>query len=189
MVATVQDPPRLDIRVIGVTAGVLCAVCGLLGMPIVRRLPLGLAGFCAGAIAGGFLVRGSAYAGPKAALEAMSEALAAEVASLGIKVTIVEPGPYGTDWSGDSAVHTEPISAYEPVREARRAGAAARTPTDPAVTAQVILTLVDSEQPPLRLFIGPYPYPVAEKVYQDRLATWNEWRWLAEQAVPVTQKG
>jgi hypothetical protein len=63
MVATVQDPPRLDIRVIGVTAGVLCAVCGLLGMPIVRRLPLGLAGFCAGAIAGGFIVRGSAYAG------------------------------------------------------------------------------------------------------------------------------
>jgi NAD(P)-dependent dehydrogenase (short-subunit alcohol dehydrogenase family) len=129
------------------------------------------------------------YNASKWALEGLSEALAAEVAPLGLTLTIVEPGPYGTDWSGDSAVHTEPISAYEPVREARRAGAAARTPTDPAVTAQVILTLVDSEQPPLRLFIGPYPYPVAEKVYQDRLATWNEWRWLAEQAVPVTQKG
>jgi hypothetical protein len=97
-------------------------------------------------------------------------------------VTIVEPGPYGTDWSGGSAVHTAPIEAYEPVREARRSGAAARTPADPSVTAKVILQLVDAEQPPLRLFVGSYPYPVAEKVYQNRLATWQEWRWLAEQA-------
>jgi len=52
----------------------------------------------------------------------------------------------------------------------------------PTVTAKVILQLVDAEQPPLRLFVGSYPYPVAEKVYQNRLATWQEWRWLAEQA-------
>ena len=125
------------------------------------------------------------YNASKWALEGLSEALAAEVAPLGLKVTILEPGPYGTDWSGDSAVHTEAIAAYEPVREARRAGAAARAPADPAVTAQVVLKLVDSEEPPLRLFVGPYPYAVAEKTYQDRLATWREWRWLAEQAVPA----
>ncbi|KKK07587.1 SDR family NAD(P)-dependent oxidoreductase [Micromonospora sp. HK10] len=125
------------------------------------------------------------YNASKWALEGLSEALAAEIAPLGVKLTIVEPGPYATDWSTDSAVHTDPIAAYEPVREARRAGAAARTPADPAVTAQVILTLADTAQPPLRLFLGPYPYPVAEKVYQDRLATWHEWRWLAEQAAPA----
>jgi hypothetical protein len=71
------------------------------------------------------------------------------------------------------------------VWEARRAGTAARTPADPAVTAQVIMTLVDSDRPPLRLFVGPYPYSVAEKTYHDRLETWREWRWLAEQAVPT----
>jgi hypothetical protein len=86
-------------------------------------------------------------------------------------------------------VHTEPIAAYEPVREARRAGSAARAPADPALTAQVILKLVDSEEPPLRLFVGPYPYAVAEKTYQDRLETWREWRWLAEQAVPGSEGG
>ncbi|MEV7326668.1 SDR family NAD(P)-dependent oxidoreductase [Micromonospora sp. NPDC093244] len=124
------------------------------------------------------------YNASKWALEGLSEALSAELAPLGPKVTIVEPGPYGTDWSGDSAVHTEPIAAYEPVRQARRAGATARTPDDPALTAGVILQLVDAEEPPLRLFLGPYPYRLAETLYRDRLATWNDWRWLAEQAAP-----
>jgi NAD(P)-dependent dehydrogenase (short-subunit alcohol dehydrogenase family) len=68
------------------------------------------------------------YNASKWALEGLSEALSAELAPLGPKVTIVEPGPFGTDWSGDSAVHTEPIGAYEPVRQARRARAASRTP-------------------------------------------------------------
>lgn len=124
------------------------------------------------------------YNASKWALEGLSEALSAELAPLGPKVTIVEPGPYGTDWSGDSAVHTEPIVAYEPVRQARRAGASARTPDDPALTAGVILQLADAEEPPLRLFLGPYPYPLAETLYRNRLATWNDWRWLAEQAAP-----
>jgi hypothetical protein len=63
MIVTVQDPPRLDPRGIVVTLGVVCAVAGLIGVPVVRRLPLALAGFCAGAVAGGLFVRGSAYAG------------------------------------------------------------------------------------------------------------------------------
>jgi NAD(P)-dependent dehydrogenase (short-subunit alcohol dehydrogenase family) len=128
------------------------------------------------------------YNASKWALEGLSEALSAEVARLGLKVTIDEPGPYDTDWSGGSAVHTDPIAAYEPVREARRAGAAARAAADPAVTAPVILGLVDADEPPLRLFIGPYPYRVAEKAYQDRLATWEKWRWLAEQAAPAGEE-
>lgn len=122
------------------------------------------------------------YNASKWGLEAMSEALAQEVARLGIKVTLVEPGPYGTDWAGDSAAHTTPIAAYEPVREARRAGADARAPRDPSLTAQVILDLVDLPDPPLRLFLGSFPYPVAEKAYQERLATWEQWRTLAEKA-------
>jgi NAD(P)-dependent dehydrogenase (short-subunit alcohol dehydrogenase family) len=122
------------------------------------------------------------YNASKWGLEAMSEALSQEVGPLGIKVTLLEPGPYGTDWAGDSAVHTTPIAAYEPVREARRAGAGARAPRDPSVTARVILNLVDLPEPPLRLFLGSFPYPIAEKAYRERLATWQQWRALAEQA-------
>ncbi|MDF3287760.1 SDR family oxidoreductase [Streptomyces silvisoli] len=122
------------------------------------------------------------YNASKWALEGMSEALAQEVGPLGIHVTIVEPGPYSTDWSGASAVRTEPIAAYEPIREARRAGATARAPQDPQATAEVILELVDTEEPPLRLFLGAYPYPVVEAAYQQRLDTWNAWRPLATRA-------
>lgn len=122
------------------------------------------------------------YNASKWALEGMSEALAQEVGPLGIHVTIVEPGPYGTDWSGSSAVHTEPIAAYEPVRAARRAGATARAPQDPQATADVILELVDTDEPPLRLFLGTYPYPVVEAAYRKRLDTWNTWRPLAAKA-------
>jgi hypothetical protein len=57
-------------------------------------------------------------------------------------------------------VHTDPLPAYEPVRAARRAGASARTPQDPRSTAAVVLELVDTDTPPLRLFLGTYPYPI-----------------------------
>ncbi|MER6286142.1 SDR family oxidoreductase [Streptomyces sviceus] len=122
------------------------------------------------------------YNASKWALEGMSEALAQEVGPLGVRVTIVEPGPYGTDWSGSSAVHTDPLAAYEPIREARRSGAAARAPQDPLATADVILELVDTPEPPLRLFLGTYPYPVVEEAYRQRLDTWEAWRALAARA-------
>jgi NAD(P)-dependent dehydrogenase (short-subunit alcohol dehydrogenase family) len=122
------------------------------------------------------------YNASKWALEGMSEALAQEVAPFGVRVTIVEPGPYGTDWSGPSAVRTEPLPAYEPIREARRAGAAARAPQDPRATADVILELADAQDPPLRLFLGEYPYPVVEAAYRRRLETWDAWRPLAAKA-------
>ncbi|MEV4300486.1 SDR family NAD(P)-dependent oxidoreductase [Microbispora rosea] len=122
------------------------------------------------------------YNASKWGLEAFSESLAQEVAPYGIKVTIIEPGPYGTDWSGSSAVHAEPHPAYEHVREARRAAAAGRQTIDPEVTAEAVLSVVDAERPPLRLFLGSYCLPIAERAYAERLDTWREWRALSESA-------
>ncbi|GIH52648.1 NADP-dependent 3-hydroxy acid dehydrogenase YdfG [Microbispora rosea] len=122
------------------------------------------------------------YNASKWGLEAFSESLAQEVAPYGIKVTIIEPGPYGTDWSGSSSVHAEPHPAYEHVREARRAAAAGREPIGPEVTAEAVLSVVDAERPPLRLFLGSYCLPIAERAYAGRLDTWREWRALSESA-------
>jgi len=63
MIVTVQDPPRFDIRSVLVVVGVIAAAGGLLNVPILRRLPLGLAVCCLGAIAGGLFARGVAYPG------------------------------------------------------------------------------------------------------------------------------
>lgn len=116
------------------------------------------------------------YHASKWALEGLSESLALEVAEFGIKVTLIEPGPYSTDWSGSSSVWAPSNPAYEKFREARNAGL---KQGDPAGTARAILQVVDAENPPLRFFLGGMPVDVAKKVYTKRLATWSEWEGLS----------
>ena len=122
------------------------------------------------------------YNASKWGLEGFSEALAAEVAPHGIKVTLVEPGPYATDWAGSSGVHATPIDAYDDLRAARAEAAADRPSPGPEVTAEAILTLVDADEPPLRLFLGTFPLAIAERAYAYRLATWRAWQPVSERA-------
>ena len=118
------------------------------------------------------------YNGSKWALEGISQALAQEVALFDIKVTLVEPGAYSTDWGGDSAKHATPSPAYEKVRElaaeARRRRVA--KPGEPAATRAAILKIVDAENPPLRVFFGEVPLSIATADYESRLAEWREWQ-------------
>ncbi|MDQ1679424.1 MAG: hypothetical protein QOI42_283 [Frankiaceae bacterium] len=117
------------------------------------------------------------YHASKWALEGLSQALAQEVADFGIRVTIVEPTGYDTDWGGASARRTTQLPAYDGVRvkaaEARKARIT--SPGDPAATRDAILTIVDSDDPPLRIFFGDGPLAVAAADYEGRLATWREW--------------
>jgi NAD(P)-dependent dehydrogenase (short-subunit alcohol dehydrogenase family) len=122
------------------------------------------------------------YNASKWGLEGFSEALAAEVAPHGINVTLVEPGPYATDWAGSSGVHATPIDAYDDLRAARAEAATDRPSPGPGVTAAAILTLVDADEPPLRLFLGTVPLAIAERTYADRRATWRAWQPVSERA-------
>jgi NAD(P)-dependent dehydrogenase (short-subunit alcohol dehydrogenase family) len=121
------------------------------------------------------------YNASKWALEAFSQSLAAEVAQFGIKVTIIEPAGYSTDWSGSSAIHSDPDPAYDAFREKVMAGRAkaAQSAGDPAATAAAVLQLVDADEPPLRVFFGKAPLAMATKEYERRLATWREWEQLS----------
>jgi len=118
------------------------------------------------------------YNASKWALEAFSQSLAAEVADFGIKVTIIEPGAFGTDWGGSSAKHAEPNPAYDAFREkaAEQRKARAGNPGDPVATRDAVLQVVDAENPPLRIFFGDAALGIAERDYESRLATWREWQ-------------
>src|SRR3546814_6196902 len=78
----------------------------------------------------------SAYHASKWALEGFSQALAQEVAEFGIKVTLIEPGGFATDWAGPSSRHSDPLPAYDAARERRSQQRAAQAPGDPTASAQ-----------------------------------------------------
>jgi len=120
------------------------------------------------------------YHASKWALEGLSESLAQEVASFGIYVTLIEPAGYDTDWAGSSAKRSQTIAAYDEMRKQPRPTSAKRG--KPEATAEAILTIVDAAEPPLRLFLGTLPLPLIKERYQQRLATWEQWKDVAEAA-------
>jgi NAD(P)-dependent dehydrogenase (short-subunit alcohol dehydrogenase family) len=123
-----------------------------------------------------------AYHASKWALEGFSQALSQEVADFGIKVTLIEPGGYSTDWAGPSARHSDENSAYSGVRDARNRSRARTPPGDPKATRAAILKVVDADEPPLRIFFGKAPLGIATADYESRLTTWNEWQPVSVEA-------
>jgi NAD(P)-dependent dehydrogenase (short-subunit alcohol dehydrogenase family) len=100
----------------------------------------------------------SFYNASKFAVEALSEALSQEVAPLGIRVLLVEPGPFRTDWAGRSANQApETVPEYQDTAVARNRqirGLSGRQPGDPARAAAAIVQMVEAPEPPLRLLLG-----------------------------------
>jgi NAD(P)-dependent dehydrogenase (short-subunit alcohol dehydrogenase family) len=105
------------------------------------------------------------YHASKFAVEGFSESLSMEVAPLGIKVTIVEPGRFRTDWAGRSVIESKTIiDDYAETAGKRREQARAYSgtqPGDPVRGAAAIITAVDADQPPLRLLLGSDAYGMA----------------------------
>jgi NAD(P)-dependent dehydrogenase (short-subunit alcohol dehydrogenase family) len=122
------------------------------------------------------------YNASKFAVEGLSETLATEVKGFGIHVTMVEPNGFATDWFGSSATRSAPMQEYEPVKQAFQAGLSDDAFGVPEATIDAVLKLVDSPAPPLRLFLGKVAFPWVKQVFQERLATWEEWQEVATAA-------
>ncbi|ONK11894.1 SDR family NAD(P)-dependent oxidoreductase [Streptomyces sp. MP131-18] len=130
------------------------------------------------------------YSASKFALEGMSEALAAEAAHFGVRLTIVEPGGYWTDLY--TAMHTATADpSYAGLRaELEKQWAEGSVDSHPRLAAEALMKLVDSEEPPLRLLLGSAVYDMAVEVSNARLRTWAAWEETsraAEHAIPQPQ--
>ena len=119
------------------------------------------------------------YSATKFAVEGLSQALAKEVAPLGIRVTVVEPGPFRTDFQGRSIqVAKRPIDAYAPTAGARRAQLrelSGRQAGDPERAAEAIIAIFESERPPLHLLLGRSGLDRAREKLNDHLRSIAEW--------------
>ncbi|HEY5289655.1 MAG TPA: SDR family oxidoreductase [Caulobacteraceae bacterium] len=122
------------------------------------------------------------YHASKWGLEGFSQSLAAEVRDFGIRVTIVEPGGFATDWGGPSAKRATPMPAYDGVHAATAQRRGRATPGDPDATGPAILKVVDAEDPPLRVFFGASGLPMTRAEYAQRIETWEAWNEVALEA-------
>jgi NAD(P)-dependent dehydrogenase (short-subunit alcohol dehydrogenase family) len=114
----------------------------------------------------------SVYGGAKAGMELASEAVAAEAAPFGVKVTIVIPGPFRTDFITRSLDRAEQSVPEYAVTAGKFRGflekVDGKQPGDPAAAAQAIIQAVESDKPPFRLVLGKYAYQKARRQL-DRL--------------------
>lgn len=131
-------------------------------------------------VGGLFGYPGSAYyCATKFGLVGLTEALQIEVETLGIKVTVVEPGPFDTDFSKRSLAFTAPASAdYDLADGFARAGAAdwATTGADPERGAAAILAAVRSDTPPVHFVVGDAGIEAVVNRSEKRSAEFAQWR-------------
>ena len=126
-----------------------------------------------------------AYQTAKFAVEGFSEVLAGEVAPFGVKVVIVEPGAFRTDWQGSSMTlhpvgpdYEETVGAINRYRQENDG----TQPGDPARAAKVIIDVVGDDDPPRRLLLGAGAVAAAEQAAEIRAAETEKWAEVSRSA-------
>ncbi|MDR6193763.1 SDR family oxidoreductase [Siphonobacter sp. SORGH_AS_0500] len=124
------------------------------------------------------------YCATKFAVQGLSESFAAESEAFGVKVTIVSPGYFRTDFLTDNSLGLpkQPIEAYQAVRTSQqmhREQINQAQPGDPEKAVQVLIDLSQVENPPLHLFLGEDAYTTAETKIQNVQKDMADWRSVA----------
>lgn len=122
------------------------------------------------------------YSAAKWAIEGFSESLAREMALIGVRVSVVEPGGFRTDFAGRSTSLREGRSEYDAVVGATARAQRAydgRQPGDPKRAAQAIVQLASLPHPPFRLPLGSDALRIIEQADRAKLAELEQWRELS----------
>ncbi|WP_415327648.1 SDR family NAD(P)-dependent oxidoreductase [Chryseobacterium sp. MMS23-Vi53] len=123
------------------------------------------------------------YSSSKWAFEAIYESLALEVKQFGIKVTIIEPGAYATEFgSQESLKFSEGMDVYNDFKAEFFQGLQKLERGNPEATPQALFKMVDSENPPLRFNLGSNNLEWTKSVYAERIALWEEWDEVSKSA-------
>ena len=128
------------------------------------------------------------YHASKWALEGFSETLRQEVGPFGIKVLMVEPSGFRTDWAGSSMDRAEPIDAYQQIDQIAQRRAFQQEdnngsqPGNPDLAAQALLDTLNRDDPPFRLLLGNVAYDVAVDRYETRLTEFRAGEQVARAA-------
>lgn len=123
------------------------------------------------------------YASSKWAFEAIHESLAAEVKSFGIKVTIIEPGAYATEFGSQASLKfADGMEVYTDFKNQFFEGLQNMERGNPEATPEAIFKIVDTENPPLRLSLGSHNLPWVRVAYAERIASWEEWEAVSNAA-------
>jgi NAD(P)-dependent dehydrogenase (short-subunit alcohol dehydrogenase family) len=128
------------------------------------------------------------YHASKWALEGFSETLRQEVEPFGIRVLMVEPSGFRTDWAGSSMDRAEPLDAYQQIDQIAQRRAFQQEdnngsqPGNPDLAAQALLDTLDRDDPPFRLLLGNVAYDVAVDRYETRLTEFRAGEQVARAA-------
>ena len=128
------------------------------------------------------------YCSTKWAFEAIHESLAAEVKDFGIKVTIIEPGAYATEFGSEQSLKfAAGMEIYSDLKTQFFGRLKDLEKGDPNATPQALFQIVDLENPPLRFHLGSHNLPWVRAAYEERLALWEEWDAVSSSAQALSK--
>ncbi|AEV98396.1 short-chain dehydrogenase/reductase [Niastella koreensis] len=128
------------------------------------------------------------YCSTKWAFEAIHESLFNEVKDFGIKVTIIEPGAYATEFGSEQSLKfAAGMEIYSDLKTQFFGMLQGLEKGDPDATPQALFQIVDLENPPLRFHLGSHNLPWVRAAYEERLALWEKWDAVSSSAQALSK--
>ncbi|WP_312744019.1 SDR family NAD(P)-dependent oxidoreductase [Sphingobacterium multivorum] len=124
------------------------------------------------------------YCSSKFAFEAIYDSLSKEVAAFGIKVTLIEPGAYNTEFGSTESlkIASKKLPDYDDLKSQVMKNLQTMKRGNPNATADALFAVVDAENPPLRFLLGKNDLPYIRQIYSERLQEWETWKAISQAA-------